>query len=164
MPVPAGSGSCIVTPNAVPVPGALELLTVTVKPIDCPVLTGPTGTAFLTMARSGHCTVTATGPTLAPVPLVADTSALLSYTAQLSGVVAARRCTCRLLPEVIAMGWFLRLSTWLPSAPLTTNEAGLPVVLSMTQCTGLAALPPGRLSARVTPVASPGPPLLTVTV
>src|SRR5919204_3001146 len=73
-------------------------------------------------------------------------------------------CTVRLAPAATLMGWPARLSCWLPSAPLMAKLAGLPVEVSMTQCTGLPALPPGRASVRVTPVALPAPVLLTVTV
>src|SRR5258708_4741166 len=61
-------------------------------------------------------------------------------------------------------GWPARVSCWLPLAPLTLKEPGLPVLLSMVQCTGVAAVPPGSASVRDTPVALPRPVLLTVTV
>src|SRR3989442_267645 len=62
------------------------------------------------------------------------------------------------------MGWPARDSCWLPSAPLMANAAGLPVEPSITQWTGVPALPPGSASVRVTPVALPAPVLLTVTL
>jgi len=52
-PDPAGRGSFRVTAVAVPGPA---LLTVTVKPIDVPVLTG-VASAVLVMCSPGHCTV-----------------------------------------------------------------------------------------------------------
>ena len=62
----------------------------------------------------------------------------------------------------IAVG-ILGLASYLAPAILAPF-AGLPVAGSITQWTGVAALPPGRLSARVTPVAVPAPVLLIVTV
>src|SRR5215467_4285126 len=55
-PSPAGSGSLTVTPSAVPVPGAFEFDTVTVKPIGCVVFTG-VASAVLAIESAGHCTV-----------------------------------------------------------------------------------------------------------
>src|SRR5205807_7044448 len=52
---PAGSGSVMVTPVAVPGP---LLLTTMSKPIGSPALTGPAGLAVLVMVITGHWTTT----------------------------------------------------------------------------------------------------------
>src|SRR5438067_1296578 len=54
MPEPPGRASVSVTPYAVPVP---VLFTQMVKPMSWPALT-LVASAFFTMPRSGHCTVT----------------------------------------------------------------------------------------------------------
>ena len=54
-PLPAGSGSLSVTDFAVPVPGAPEFDTVTVKPIWSPAFTG-VASASLTIDRFGAST------------------------------------------------------------------------------------------------------------
>src|SRR5579859_736704 len=56
-PVPSGSGSLMTTAFAVPVPGALLLDTVTVKPICEPALTG-FGSAVLVNVSAGQSTTT----------------------------------------------------------------------------------------------------------
>ncbi len=116
------------------------------------------------MARSPQLTVIATGPAVGLPSLVLTRLALLLYVAQLAEVVAAVTWTTRLWPGASVIGWPARLSTWLPGPPVRLKLAGLPVVPSMTQVTGVAALPPGRLSASSTPVALPWPVLLIVSV
>jgi hypothetical protein len=88
-PEPAGSGSLSVT--AVAVPGPL-LLTVTVKPMVVPVLTG-VASAVLVMARPGHCTVVDASEWTVPTWLVAPTVAVFGYVAQLANAVALVMCT-----------------------------------------------------------------------
>src|SRR5689334_9653444 len=56
-PLPAGSGSFTVTPNAVPVPSAFEFDTMTVNPIWSPAATG-VASAVLVIERSGGSTTT----------------------------------------------------------------------------------------------------------
>ena len=71
-PDPAGSGSLRVTAVAVPGPA---LLTVTVKPIEVPVLTG-VASASLVICSPGHCTVIDAVDCTVPVWLLAPTVAV----------------------------------------------------------------------------------------
>src|SRR3954468_24543019 len=60
------------------------------------------------------------------------------------------------------MGWPARVRVWEPAAPPTEKAPALAPPL-MAQVTGVA-VPPGRASVRLTPVAAPAPWLETVTV
>src|SRR5579864_6202457 len=89
MPEPVGSGSLMVTPLAVPGP---PLLTVTVKPMSVPVLTGVLS-AVLVMPSDGHCTVVDACAMRVPFSLPTVAVAWLSYTAQLAYTVVLVMCT-----------------------------------------------------------------------
>src|SRR5947199_5344159 len=145
--VPAGSGSDSVTPVAVPVPTALLLLTVMLKPIGLPAFTAALS-AVLRTETSGHCTVVdawllATLPLLV-VRLVAFAVALLVYVLQLEAVVPLTTCTCRLLPAAMSP----KLQTSVCDGGLPPIEQGLPDGCeAMLQ---LTPVPAGRLSVSVT--------------
>src|SRR5437764_510536 len=123
--------------------------------------------AVLVTWMAGHCTTMPTGPAELSVrtvegSLVADTEAVLLKVVQLVEAVVALMCTLRLWPDSSEMGWPARVRVWEPAAPPTVNAAASsPLVL--TQVTGVA-VPPGRASVRLTPVAAPAPWLETVTV
>src|SRR5690242_10335717 len=93
--VPAVVGSGSLTLTLVAVPGPL-LLTVITKPIGEPADTLGLS-ALLSMWIDGQSTLTSTGPTLVLGALLAWSSALLWYVAQLALLVAAVMCTLRLL-------------------------------------------------------------------
>ena len=109
-------------------------------------------------------TVIVIGPTGGLVPLVLMRLALLLYVAQLVEVVAAVTWTKRLWPGA-ERDRLAREAQHLAARGAREAEARrLARRPSMTQVTGVAALPPGRLSASLTPVALPTPVLLSVTV
>ena len=81
--VPAGSGSVMVTPVAVPGP---LLLTTMSKPMFVPALTGPIGLAVLVMWMVGHWTATV-AVELPPPSLPEATVAVLLTVAQSAFVV-----------------------------------------------------------------------------
>src|SRR5207302_1333780 len=72
---PAGSGSVMATPAAVPGP---LLLTTMSKPMLSPELTGPAGLAVLAMAMLAHCTSTLAVAVSWPSLLAAPVAALLT--------------------------------------------------------------------------------------
>src|SRR5438309_1009712 len=115
---------------------------------------------------AGHCTTMPTGPAELSVrtvegSLVADTEAVLLKVVQLVEAVVALMCTDWLWPE--ARVDEVRLRVWDPAEPPRAKDPeGLAV--PSDQVTGVAPLPPGRLSANTTLVPSPGPALETVTV
>src|SRR4051812_32788686 len=120
--------------------------------------------AVLVMTRLAQLTVIAMGPTAGLPSFVLVRLAELLYVAQLVALVAAVTWTDRLAPGARLIGWPTRLSAWAPSAPAMAKLAGLPTPASLTQWTGVPALPPGNASVRLTPVAVPAPLLVTVTV
>src|SRR5437899_2715997 len=96
--------------------------------------------------------------------VVVVTLAVLSYFAQLVEVVAAVTCTVSSAPAARLIGWPFSSSSWLPALPVSSNDAKLPFETSISQVTGVPALPPGSLSLSLTPVAVPVPEFLIVTV
>src|SRR5438067_890184 len=77
------------------------------------------------------------------------TVAVLSYlTPQLEAEVAALTWTLRAPPEPRLTGWLARLRDWEPSGPVMAKAALAGLIV---QCTGVATLPSGRASVRVTP-------------
>src|SRR5438270_892323 len=98
--VPAGSGSVMVTPVAVPGP---LLLTTMSKPMFVPALTGPAGLAVLVMWMIGHCTTTLATGKPNRSSLVATTAALLPTAAK----------SAALVEEVTWMTWLV----WAPMSP-----------------------------------------------
>src|SRR4051795_6105373 len=70
-------------------------------------------------------------------------------------------CTDSLAPEARVAEVTDRV--WDPAAPAMAKDP-LGVAVPSDQGTGVAALPPGRLSVRTTPVAWPGPEFWIVTV
>src|SRR4029077_5201988 len=160
--VPAVVGSVSETCTLLAVPGPL-LVTVIVKPMPVPADT-LLASAVLRMWIDGQSTVIATVGVVPPLPLVNDRLGVLLYVAQLVLVVLAVMCPVSVTPDAKLIGCPARVSCWLPSLPLMLKAVGVPVLPSITQCTGVDALPPGNASLRVTPVALPAPLLLTVTV
>src|SRR5438874_2352941 len=123
--------------------------------------------AVLVTWMDGHCTTRAIGPAELSVrtvegSLVADSEAVSLQARRPSEPVEAPTCTTRLWPASSEMGWPARVRVWEPAAPPTVNAAALAPPL-MAQVTGVA-VPPGRASVRLTPVAAPAPWLETVTV
>src|SRR5438445_285122 len=157
--LPPGSASVRVTPVALPLP---VLLTVTVKPMAVPAETLVASAVLLTWIDGQSTVSEAECWSLPSLPDVA--LAVLLYVAQLVLVVAAVTWTLMLTPPSRLTGWPAGMSCWPPSLPVIEKALGLPVLLSITQCTGAPALPPGSASLRLTPVAVPVRVLLTVTV
>src|SRR5437763_1128876 len=123
--------------------------------------------AVLVTWMDGHCTTMAIGPAELSArtvegSLVADAEAVLLKVVQLVEAVEAPTCTTRLWPASSEMGWPARVRVWEPAAPPTVNAAALAPPL-MAQVTGVA-VPPGRASVRLTPVAAPVPVFGIVTV
>src|SRR5438270_767108 len=148
--VPAGSGSVMVTPVAVPGP---LLLTTTSKPMLSPALTGPAGLAVLVMWITAHCTSTLAVAVSWPSLLAAPVAVLLTV-AQSSLVVAEVMCTVASLatPRVPAK---LQPSTWVPAGPVIAQ----PVTAGLRQRTRLHS---GRSqTAYAISVVIPEPLLLT---
>src|SRR5437764_1127153 len=80
--------------------------------------------------------------------------------AELEAEPARRSCDLRAPPEPRLTGWPARLRDWEPSGPVMAEAALAGLIV---QCTGVATLPPGRASVRVTPVAVPAPVLVIET-
>src|SRR5437763_86582 len=118
----------------------------------------PPTSAVLVKSKVAQLTVISVTPVeIAAAILLAFTDAPLSYVPQFENDVVAVMCTERLALGASVTGWPARVRLWLPSEPLIANEVGSPVVASLTQCTGVVPVPPGKLSVRVTPVAAPAP-------
>src|SRR5438876_864642 len=73
-------------------------------------------------------------------------------------------CSVRLAPASMLIGVTAVVRYGLPAAPLTLNAAGLPVLPSIAQVTGVATLPPGRARSEERRVGKAGRVLETVTV
>src|SRR5215470_4238047 len=90
---PECSVSLIVALEAVPVPAALEFVSVIVKPIESPLVIVPASAVFLSV-RLGHCTTMSaaallSSPIFVGSSLTALTFALLCSVLQLLNVVGA---------------------------------------------------------------------------
>src|SRR5438270_193801 len=148
----AGSGSLTVTPVAVPGP---RLLTTMSKPMLSPALTGPTGLAVLAIDRFGHWTATLAVDVDEPSLLAAPVAVLLTV-AQSAWVVDEVMWTVGSLatPRVPAK---VQFSTWVPTGPVIEQPVTSGLMLQFR------SPPAGSGSVMVTPVAVPGPLLLTTT-
>src|SRR5436309_2994510 len=119
--------------------------------------------AVLVTATSGQLTTTPCAPEVGEPALVVVSEAVLLYEAQLVDEVGAVTCAVRVAPAATVTGWPTRVSVWLPAAPPTAKVlAGFCVAID--HVTGVPALPPGRASVRLTPVAAPLPVFWIVTV
>src|SRR5690349_5303193 len=106
--------------------------------------------AVLVTATSGQLTVVLCAPELGEPAAVLVSEAVLLYVAQLVAEVEAITWTVSVAPAATVTGWPTRVSVWLPAAPPTAKVfAG--VCVAIDQVTGVAALPPGKASVRLTP-------------
>jgi len=157
---PPGNGSVRVTPAAVPVPAALLLLKVTMKPMGLPALTD-IASAVLVRVRFGHCTVTEAVELLLAelVSTVALTCAvLLIPEAQSAAVVDAVRVMVLVVPAAIVPKLQVRV------VPPGTGEAGEQAAALGPPTVQLRVAGPGSTSVSVTLVELPVPPAVTTTV
>src|SRR5438270_48547 len=123
------------------------------KPMLSPALTGPTGLAVLVIDRFGHWTATVAVAAAEP-SLLAAPVAVLRTVAQSCLVVAEVMWTVGWLatPRVPAK---LQPSTWVPTGPVIAQPVTGGLMLQFR------SVPAGSGSVMVTPVAVPGPLLLT---
>src|SRR5438270_2047523 len=123
------------------------------KPMLSPALTGPTGLAVLVIDRFGHWTATLAVDVAEP-SLLAAPVAVLRTVAQSCLVVAEVMWTVGWLatPRVPAK---LQPSTWVPTGPVIAQPVTGGLMLQFR------SPPAGSGSVTVTPVAVPGPLLLT---
>src|SRR5438309_334196 len=121
-PEPPGSGSCSVTERAIPVPSALLLLTVILKPTASPTVTGDASGVLVTPSTGASTTMVAL--LLFDGALVAEAVAVLGrlngYDACESKAVPLVMCTNTLW--VAARSPRLQVSAWLPTVPLIAHE------------------------------------------
>src|SRR5438270_2583012 len=125
------------------------------KPMLSPALTGPTGLAVLVMVRFGHWTATVAVAAAEPSLLAAPVAVLLTV-AQSASVVDEVMWTVGSLaiPRMPAKGQF---RTWVPTGPVIEQPVTSGLMLQFR------SPPAGSGSVMVTPVAVPGPLLLTTT-
>src|SRR5215472_5272438 len=162
-PLPLGSVSARVTPVASPAPALLSSFTT--KPIVCPAFT-VVASAVLLGTRAGQFTVTdACGAPFSPVSLPTTTVAVFGYVVQLAAVVGLVTCRVSVAPAgtvkaLLLLGVAPHSSTCgEPVVTLQLIPAGIDVPVAASDQT--TPLPDGSVSARVTPVASPRPALLS---
>ena len=118
-PLPAGKASARVTPSAVPVPAALLLVTVIVKPIGDPALTDAASATFV-IDRFGHKTVSVAFALIGGA-FVASAVAVFEYALQLASVVALVTWTLKLAPGAKSIGPHASVSVG--GAPLIAHDA-----------------------------------------
>ena len=136
MPVPEGNGSSMTTPWAVPVPGAVLLLTLTVKPICEPASTVG-ASAVLVRVRSEHAT------------RVETLASSFMYVPQLANDVALTTWAVTLCPEARSTG----LQT-------SASFGGLPWIVQFAEPVAIDQSmpgPPGKPSLMMTSRAVPVP-------
>src|SRR6266571_9415070 len=155
---PAGSGSSMTTPVAVPVPSASLLLAVTVNPICSPAAT-VSASATLISHAAGHWTVVVASA-IPPGALLAVRVASFEYTPHLPNSVALVTCTVKLSPGPRSPTSHSSVPSVIAHAPSIDSD-------SIVQLTPESGEPIGSGSLSKTPCAVPvscSSALLTVTV
>src|SRR5438270_13450917 len=115
------------------------------------------------MVSAAQLTVMPCTPEVGEPALLVVSEAVLLYEAQLVEEVGAVTCAVSVAPAATVTGWPTRVSVWLPRAEerRVGNEGRCGAI---DHVTGVATLPPGRASVRLTPVAAPLPAVWIVTV
>src|SRR5438270_6220658 len=122
------------------------------KPMLSPALTGPTGLAVLVIERIGHWTATLAVDVAEPSLPVVTLAVLLTVAQSCLLVVEVMWIVGSLATPRLAK---VQLSTWVPTGPVIAQPVTDGLMLQ------LRSPPAGSGSLTVTPVAVPGPLLLT---